>query len=129
MNFSIESKPLRTVLRWQVYVTVMVALMAGGWAGTHGALSALLGGLVSWLAGLVFALMVSGSKMKSAGATVRTLFRAMASKIMLTVSMLWLVLTAYQDVVAVAFFVAFVISVLVSQTAVLVQESESIRNL
>lgn len=113
----------RTVLRWQLYATVAIALMAGVWAGMHGALSALLGGLVSWLAGLVFAVMVSGSKVKSAGATLRTLFRAEASKIVLIMLLLWLVLTTYREVVVVAFFVAFVISVLVSQMAILVRES------
>jgi len=120
--FGISSKPLRTVLRWQVYVTVVIALVSGLWAGFHGALSAALGGLVSFLAGLVFAMMVSGDTvMRSAGAALRTLFRAEAGKITLIVLLLWLVLTTYQEVVLLAFFVAFVISVLVSQMAILVR--------
>ena len=123
MIFSIESRPLRTVLRWQVYVTLVVALAAGVLAGMHAALSALLGGVVSWVAGLVFAVMVSGSRLKSAGATLRALLRATAGKIMLTVLLLWLVLTVYRDVVAVAFFASFAVAVLVSQTAILVRES------
>ena len=124
MTFSITSKPLRTVLRWQVYATVVMALMAGLWAGMHGALSAGLGGLVSCLAGLVFAMMVSGSPVRSAGATLRTLFRAEAGKIMLIVLLLWLVLTTYQEVVLLAFFLGFAISVLVSQLAILVPEGQ-----
>ena len=122
MTFGISSKPLRTVLRWQVYVTVVIALVSGLWAGFHGALSAALGGLVSFLAGLVFAMMVSGDTvMRSAGAALRTLFRAEAGKITLIVLLLWLVLTTYQEVVLLAFFVAFVITVLVSQMAILVR--------
>ncbi len=121
MTFSIPSKPLRTVLRWQVYVTVLIAVMAGLWAGFHGALSAALGGLVVCLAGLVFAMMVSGNTVRSAGAALRALFRAEAGKITLIVLLLWLVLTTYQEVVPLAFFVAFVISVLVSQMAILVR--------
>lgn len=123
MILSIESKPLRTVLRWQLYVTLVVALVAGVFAGVHAALSALLGGLVSWCAGLVFALMVSGARLKTAGATLRALLRATAGKIMLTVLLLWLVLTVYRDIVAVAFFASFAVAVLVSQTAILVREN------
>lgn len=123
MTFRIESKPLRTVLRWQVYATAVMTLIACAWAGLHGALSALLGGLVSWLAGLVFAMLVSGGKAASAGAALRTVFRAEASKIMLIVLLLWLVLATYQDIVAAAFFVAFAIVVLMSQAAILVREN------
>src|SRR5579862_1480713 len=115
--FKIGSKPLRTVLRWQLYATVAVALVAGTIVGTHGAVSALLGGLVSWVAGLVFALLVSGNQVRAAGETLRILFRAEASKIMLIIFLLWLVLTAYQEVVPAMFFAAFFISVLVSQAA------------
>ena len=121
--FKIESKPLRTVLRWQLYATAAMALVAGILSGMHGAFSVALGGFVSWAAGLVFALMVSGSRIKSAGETLRILFRAEASKVMLMIFLLWLVLTTYQDVVPVAFFVGFVASVLVSQAALLVRES------
>ncbi len=121
MTFKIESNPLRTVLRWQLYATVAVALGAGALAGPHGACSAVLGGLVSWAAGLVFALLASGGRVRTAGDTLRTLLRAEASKIMLMIFLLWLVLTTYQDVVPVAFFVGFVASVLVSQAALLVR--------
>ena len=123
MAFNIKSKPLRTVLRWQLYATVCVALVAGVWAGPHGALSAMLGGLVSWAAGLVFALLVSGGEVSSAGQTLRILLRAEASKIMLMIFLLWLVLTAYQDVVPVTFFAAFIVAVLVSQAVLLVRET------
>ena len=123
MTFSIPSKPLRVVLRWQVYASVVMALAAGLWTGPHGALSAALGGLVSFAAGLVFAMMVSGRTVESAGAVLRTLLRAEAGKITLIVLLLWLVLTTYQEVVAPAFFAAFVISVAVSQLAILVRES------
>lgn len=121
--FKIESKPLRTVLRWQLYATGAMALAAGVAIGIHGAFSAVLGGFVSWAAGLVFAVMVSGGRVRIAGETLRILFRAEASKIMLIVFLLWLVMTAYKEVVPVAFFAAFVVSVLVSQAALLVREN------
>jgi len=121
--FKIESKPLRTVLRWQLYATAAMALGAGAIAGMHGAFSAVLGGIVSWAAGLVFAVMVSGGRVRTAGEALRILFRAEASKIMLIIILLWLVLTTYQDVVPVAFFAAFIVSVLVSQAVMLVSET------
>lgn len=123
MVFKIESKPLRTVLRWQLYATAAMALGAGAIAGMHGAFSAVLGGIVSWAAGLVFAVMVSGGRVRTAGEALRILFRAEASKIMLIIILLWLVLTTYQDVVPVAFFAAFIVSVLVSQAVMLVSET------
>jgi ATP synthase protein I len=121
--FKIESKPLRTVLRWQLYATAAMALGAGTIAGMHGAFSAVLGGIVSWAAGLVFAVMVSGGRVRTAGEALRILFRAEASKIMLIIILLWLVLTTYQEVVPVAFFAAFIVSVLVSQAVMLVSET------
>jgi ATP synthase protein I len=119
----IESKPLRTVLRWQLYVTAAIAVCAGVSAGMHAAISAALGGLISWTTGLVFALLVSGGRVRTAGETLRILLRAEASKIMLMIFLLWLVLTTYRDVVPVMFFAAFIVSVLVSQAALLVRET------
>ena len=119
---SISSKPLRTVLRWQAYVAVVLTLAAGWWAGMPGAVSALLGGLINVTAGLVYAMMVSGNTARSAGQTLRTLVRAEASKIALIALQLWLVLTAYHDVVMTAFLAAFIISVLVFPMALLVRD-------
>lgn len=123
MTFTIESKPLRTVLRWQLYVTAAIAPAAGVWAGVHGAFSALLGGLVSWVGGLVFAVLVSGKRQSIAGNTLSTLFRAEAGKITLMIFLLWLVLTTYHQVVPLAFIASFIATVLVSQAALLVRES------
>ena len=121
--FRIESKPLRTVLRWQLLATVVCAIVAAVFTGTHGGISALLGGSVSWAAGLVFALMASVRRVRTAGETLRILLRAEASKIMLMVILLWLVLTVYREIVPVAFFAVFIVSVLVSQSALLVRET------
>lgn len=88
----------------------------------HGAVSAILGGLVNVMAGLVYATMVADGRIRSAGETLRTLVRAEASKIILIVLQLWLVLTLYDDVVATAFFSSFVISVLVFPLALLIRE-------
>ena len=110
------------MLRWQIYVAAAFTLAAGWWAGMHGAISGLLGGLINVTAGWVYAMMVSGGTVKSAGQTLRTLVRAEASRIALIVLQLWLVLTAYHDVVVTVFFAAFVISVLVFPMALLVRD-------
>ena len=118
----IASKPIRTVLRWQVYTTVVLALVAAGWAGIHGAISALLGGMIIVIAGFVYAILISGRRAKSAGETLRTLVKAEAGKIALIVLQLWLVLTTYHDVVVTVFFAVFFIAVLVFPMALLVRD-------
>ena len=119
---AVASKPIRKVLQWQVYVTVALSLSAAGWAGIHAAISALLGGSVIVIAGLVYAIMISGRRVRSAGETLRTLVRAEISKLALIVIQLWLVLTTYQNVAIVAFLGVFIVVVMVYPLALLVRE-------
>ena len=102
--------------------TLALAIIAGMWAGWHGALSAVLGGVVNIAAGAVFALLIAINPSATALGTIRTMLRAEAGKITVIVLQLWLVLANYRDVVHAAFFSAFVITVLVSQAAILVQD-------
>lgn len=117
-----EGKPIRTVLRWQIYVTATLALIAGIWGGRHGALSAGLGGLVNLVAGTVFGLIAVRSDKKTAGATLRAALRAEAGKVMLIVIQLWLVLTYYREIVPVAFFATFILTVFVFSMAIFAPE-------
>ncbi len=96
--------------------------MAGWWAGLHGALSALLGGLVNVTAGVVYAVIVRLGGVRTPGDTVRTMIRAEAAKITLIVLQLWLVLTTYRDVVAAALIAAFIVTVLVSTAAIVMRD-------
>ncbi|MEP6942578.1 MAG: ATP synthase subunit I [Betaproteobacteria bacterium] len=114
--------PLRRVAGWQASATLLIAALAGFWAGWHGALSAVLGGLVNISAGAVFTVLIAINAQPTAAATVRTMLRAEAGKIIAIVLQLWLVLTSYGEVVHAAFFSAFVVTVLVSQAAILVQD-------
>lgn len=118
----ISSKPIRTVLRWQVYATVVITLGAGLWADLHGAISAALGGTINQLADLAYALLISGGGIRTAGNTLHTIFRAEGVRILLIVFLLAWVLTVYKDVVHPALFLSFVVSVLVFRTAILVKE-------
>jgi len=113
---------MRAVLRWQVYATVVLALGAGLWSGLHGAISAALGGTINQIADLAYALLVSGGGIRTAGNTLRTLFRAEGVRILLIVVLLGGVLTSYKDVVHPALFLSFVVSVIVFRAAILVKE-------
>ncbi len=118
----IQSKPVRTVLIWQVVVTVFLAIIAGLLAGTHGAASAALGGSVSVAAGLAFTMVMQSSNMQSADATIVAALRAEAIKIGLAVILLWLVLALYKDVVLIVFIGSFIFSILVFSMAFFVRD-------
>jgi ATP synthase protein I len=118
----IRSKPIRTVLRWQVIATAAIAAIAAAVSGRHGALSAILGGGVNLTAGVAYALVVSVSRTGSAAEIVRTMFRAEALKIALIIVQLGLILTTYKSMVAIAFFSAFIATALAFAGAISVRE-------
>jgi ATP synthase protein I len=114
--------PVGRIAGWQFLATIAIAAIAGWWAGLHGALSALLGGLVNITAGVVYAVVVGLRRGPTAGDSVRTMFRAEAAKITLIVLQLWLVLTTYRDVVPAALLAAFVVTVLVWTAAIVIRD-------
>ena len=116
------SRPIRTVLRWQLIATAALALIAGVLAGGHGALSAALGGAVSIFAGLASAVVATMGRAKSAEAALIAVLRAEAVKIGLIVVLLWLVLANYRDVAVVVFISSFVVTVVIFAMAFFVRE-------
>jgi ATP synthase protein I len=122
----LKTKPIRTVLKWQLIATAAVAAIAGMAAGRHGALSALLGGGINFVAGVAYALILGlglGTQaIPSAGVSLLAMLRAEAGKILLIVVGLWLALSIYRDVVPVAFFSAFVLTVVVFSMAFFVRD-------
>lgn len=118
----VQSKPIRTVLRWQLIATAAMALTAGALGEIHTGISALLGGLVSIAAGWAFAVVAALGKAGSAGGALLAVLRAEAVKIVLIVILLWLVLTTYQDVAAVVFIGAFAVTTLIFSMAAVVRE-------
>jgi ATP synthase protein I len=120
------SRPLRTVLKWQVGVTAALAIVAGVLGGAQGALSATLGGLVNVIAGTVYALLLlvgtRGGRARGAGVAMSAMIRAEAGKVLAILGQLWLVLSMYRDIVLAAFFAAFVITVVVFSMAIFVRE-------
>jgi ATP synthase protein I len=122
----LKTKPIRTVLKWQLVVTGAIAVMAGIWAGQQGMISAVLGGLVNVAAGVVYAFLLGiGQRARAVpdvGSTLGAMLRAEAAKILVIVGGLWLVLSAYKDVVPIAFFTAFAITVIVFSMAFFVRD-------
>jgi ATP synthase protein I len=116
------SKPVRTVLRWQLIATAALTLLAGLAAGVHGALSAALGGAVSLGAGGAAAVVASMGRAQSAGGVLIGALRAEAVKIGLIVILLWLVLEAYDELVVLAFFGSFFATILIFAMAFFVRE-------
>ena len=114
-------KPIRTVLRWQLIATTALTLAAGVAAGAHGALSAALGGAVSFCAGWVSAIVASKGKAQSAGEVLIGALAAEGVKIVLIVFLLLLVLVTYGEVVVPAFLGSFLVTVLIFAMAFFVR--------
>jgi len=119
----IQSKAIRTILRWQVLASGVMTLVLGLLTSVHGAVSAMLGGLIGICAGLAFSIVVSLSKSDSIAGTLVTAFRAEATKIIVAVVLLWLVFAAYRDVVAIGFIASFAVSILIFAMAFFVREA------
>lgn len=124
MVFKPQIRPIRIVLRWQVIVTAVLALVALLLWGRDGALSAALGGAINVVAGWVYGWRVSQGEARNAGEALRTMFRAEGIKVLLIVVQLWAVLASYRDIVHAAFFAAFVVTVGVFAAAIAVREPE-----
>ena len=118
----IKNRPLYIVLRVQLLVAMVVAVVVWYFLGVQGAISALLGGLVSVISSAAFAIIISRHKGYTAGETIRTALRAESVKIILTVSLLWLVFKFYENVNAPVFIGIFILAVLVHSFALLIAD-------
>lgn len=121
MEAPLSTKPIRRVLRWQALATVAGAAVAAPW-GWDAAWSALLGGVVYIAAVAVYAVVLGIANPATGGGTVAAMFRAEASKILVVIGALWLVLTTYKDVVPLALFATFAITVLMFRMALYVRD-------
>jgi len=119
---TLSTRPFRAVLVWQAVATLVIAAIAGLSAGIHGALSAVLGGVINLAAGVVYAFVLVLAPGKTAGATVLAMFRAEAAKILVIVGQLWLVLATYREAVLPALLAAFVVTVLLFRVALFVRD-------
>ena len=131
-NF-LTSAPVRATLRWQAIATLVIAIIAGLWVGSDGAISAALGGSITVVAGLAYAAVISvlgvrrvrQARAGDPGSALVTMFTAEGVKIGAILLLLWMVITQYRDLVAAAFFAAFVITVLLNRVAFLVPNPDA----
>ena len=118
----IKNRPLKIVLRVQLLITLVVAVAAGVFLGLQSAISAALGGSVSVISSAAYAIIVSHHKGYTAEETVRTALRAESVKIILTVSLLWVVFKFYENLNASAFIGTFILTVLTYSMALLASD-------
>jgi ATP synthase protein I len=116
------SRPIRTVLRWQLIATAALAALGWGMAGEHGALSAALGGMVSLGAGWTAAMVARTGKGESAGGVLVTALKAEGVKLGVIAVLLGLVLATYREVVVTAFIGSFLATMLIFSMAFFVRE-------
>ena len=115
-------RPIWTAVRRQVLATAALVLVAALWVGVHGAASAALGGMISITAGLVAAYIATRQPADSAGGILYGALRAEGVRVVLIVLLLWLVLATYRDIVAVAFFVSFALTLLIFSSALFMRD-------
>jgi ATP synthase protein I len=113
---ALSSAPIRAVLKWQAILTLVCATVAYFWVGEHGAISALLGGVVNASAVVVYWFVANMGLNKSRAAGVGTglwpLLRAEIVKIVAVVVQIVLVFRLYPELNHPAFFVAFLVTLL-----------------
>ena len=117
MEAPLSTRPIRRVLKWQAMATVAVAVVAAALGNAPAAASAVLGGAVNIVAVVVYAVVLGLSSPSSPGATVVAMFRAEASKILVIIGLLALVLKLFDEIVPAAFLASFVITVLLFRMA------------
>lgn len=104
--------PLARAMRWQAVLTALFALAALWLAGTHGAVSALLGGAVSLVAAWAFTWMVRRSRSRQLMDTMVVMLKAEAAKIAVILCGLLACFLLYREVVALALVGAFIVTTL-----------------
>ncbi len=122
----IVSRPVRIVMRWQFTATLAMMVTLGLISGTHGAASALLGGIVSMVSAAAFGAIISRYRGSTASGVLITAIKAEAVKVVVMFTLLWLVMTLYKDVVAVGFIGTFVLTVIIFGMALFVTDEAKV---
>ena len=122
MSFAL-SKPIQTVLRWQLLATALAVVVLGWLAGTHGAISAALGGAISITAGLTAAWFALRKTAGDPATAVTSALIAEGLKVFLIVAGLAAVFILYKSVVAFGFIATFAITTVLFSMALFVRET------
>ena len=116
------SKPIRTVLRWQLLAAVVLTLLAGVLGGVHEAVSAGLGSAVSISAGWVSGLVAATGRGESAGGVLLAAIKAEGVKLGVMACLLGIVLVVYKEVAVPVFLGSFILTALIFSMAFFVRE-------
>ena len=109
-------RPFRLATMAQLLVTLSTAAVAAYLSGSNAFLSAVLGGAVG-IAGLLAFAFFSSRRTDTANDTIRVALRAEAAKIVTVVLLLWTCFSFYAGLSVPAFFIAFILSILLSGIA------------
>ena len=121
------SKPIRTVIRWQLMATTVLTLVAGLLSGAHGALSAGLGGAVSVSAGWASGLVAMAGRGESVAGGLLTAIKAEGVKLAVMACLLGIVLVVYKEVAVPVFLGSFIVTALIFSMAFFVREHKQPR--
>jgi ATP synthase protein I len=104
-------------------MTILLAMSSAWLVGLHGAISALLGGTVAIVGGLVFAYLAQPRKVQvqhpgMAWDGLGHLLKAEGAKVLVIIVLLWLVAANYQEVVMTGFIGTFIVAVIIFSMAI-----------
>lgn len=119
---TLASRPIRTVLWWQSLATLAGAALGAVLSGRAAAWSAALGGAVTLMSTVAYALVLGVGGKATAGASVMTMLRAEAAKILVIFAGLWWAMTKVQGIRPLPMFAAFVVTVLLFRVAFLARD-------
>jgi ATP synthase protein I len=122
MSFAL-SQPIRTVLRWQLLATALATVVLGWIAGTHGAISAALGGAISMTAGVAAAWCALRKPARDPATAITSALIAEGLKVFLIVVGLAAVFILYKSVVAFGFIATFAVTTVLFSMALFVRET------
>ncbi len=122
MSFALR-QPIRTVLRWQLLATALAVVILGWLAGTHGAISAALGGAISMAGGLAAAWFALRKPSSDAATVVTSALVAEALKVVLIIAGLVAVFVLYKKVVAVGLIATFIVTTILFSMAFFVRDN------
>ena len=113
----LSSAPVRVVLKWQASATIALALLCAMWVGFHGGLSAFLGGIINASAVLVYWFVANAGIKTTRGSGLWPLLRAEIVKLVMVGVQIALVFKTYAALVVPAFFVTFLVTLLLWRVA------------
>lgn len=119
----IKNRPLNIVLRAQFFLTLIIVIVFGFSSDFHSAMSAMLGGIVSFVSSGAFSVIISQHEGYTASEAIRTAVKAEVVKICLIVILLWVVLKSYGDVNTLIFIGTFILTILTHSMALFISDN------